>query len=664
MNCFVMREKVCTFVEITRLSMKKLASIVCLTAVVLGLTGCRSQRCSSPVMGSDYKSIIRLWQVHHEDEGVCDELIEAFRRYPKACDEVWFCTPDPTSVSLDVHRESARKMGVMAERLRAIGIVPSMQAITVGHPEAGATDPNALMTWGPLVGPGGERAVRECCPRQQEFLRVIEETMAVYCEAVHPRVVWLDDDLRLTQRAPAMHSCYCDSCLALFNRRHGYSYDRASLVNALALNSYDGGLRHAWIDFCQEGLACVAEAAARGVHRASPETVMGLQHVNFHASMLEGYDWNRIFDAFERVTGHVPCSRPGHGYYNDHEPRGMIVKGLDMARQMRRLNGNITEIAPEIEGYLHRASGKSGHGLCVETMLYLAMGATEMSYAIICGNEEPMEWYATHYFKQLDRWHDFARDYACFNRGTEPGGIDPYLSRELNYCLPSPPENALAWGNTSSGGQIYELAALGFPFCPDGHFPALLMLDEAGVGGMRDGELQQLLAENNVVVNGATWGLLSQRGLTAGLQRAAMPEDLRDVAGYSLPNGHRLVVCEYGIEYIGMSGAERLRRLHAMDWASQGRLPAVLESTAQAVVVPRIDGEGNLRSVALLNCTISEEECYTLRLRLGPSQQPRRFVWKKNGVRDQVLSARREGSDVIVEVPALEGWNFGWIAVD
>ena len=60
-----------------------------------------------------------------------------------------------------------------------------------------------------------------------------------------------------------------------------------------------------------------------------------------------------------------------------------------------------------------------------------------MSYAIICGAEEPMEWYSNHYFKHLQKWHDFAKEYAYFNWGTEPGGINPYLSPELNYNLPS-----------------------------------------------------------------------------------------------------------------------------------------------------------------------------------------------------------------------------------
>ena len=637
-----------------------------LIAIVLlvGLSGCQEKGFDRPEGCPEFKTIIRLWPSHHEDKDLRNQLIEAFRQYPGACDEAWLCTALPLTVSLDKHRESALQVSELAEELREIGIVPSLQTITVGHPETASTPPDSNIHWQTLVGPGGETTVQQSCPRQKAFLQQVEKAMEIYCKAVHPRVVWLDDDLRLTQRYPAVHSCYCDTCLNIFNERYGYVFDRPTLLNKMASNEDGGRLRHQWIDFCREGLACVAAAAARGVKHASPETRMGLQHVNFHTSMLEGYDWNQIFDAYEKETGLVPCSRPGNGYYNDHEPRGMIVKGLDIARQIRRLNPDIVEIAPEIEGYLHRASGKSAHGICVETMLYLAMGATQMSYAIICSAEEPMEWYASHYFKHLQKWHEFAKEYAYFNWGTEPGGINPYLSPELNYCLPSPAENPLAWGTTSSGSQIYELAALGFPFCPDGKHPVALMLDAPGISGMENEEVMRLMQDNNLIVDQTAWNILESRGLTEQLQHETLPEELADYRGYSMQGGHRLVVCSYAIEPIGMSGKDRRSRLHAMDWASGNRIPVLLESSAQTVVVPRIDASGNLRSVALLNCTISEEESYSLRLRLGEQQQSKKYIWKKNGEKDRLLKARQEGQDVLLEVPNLEGWNFGWIAIE
>ena len=152
-----------------------------------------------------------------------------------------------------------------------------------------------------------------------------------------------------------------------------------------------------------------------------------------------------MFKAMEEETGMTPVSRPGHGFYADHEPRGMIRKGLGIARQVRRLEPGITEIAPEIEGYEHKATGKSPKSLGVETMYYLSLGATQMSYAIICAANEPLSWYADNYFKALSIWKPFAKEYASYNRGTHPSGIDPYISPNLVCRDVEPWEDPWAW---------------------------------------------------------------------------------------------------------------------------------------------------------------------------------------------------------------------------
>lgn len=612
----------------------------------------------------DFKMIVRLWPKHHSDKQTMQDLLQALDRYPKFCDEVWFCTEDPVSYTLQEHQKSAVMMGEMAQKLRSRGITPSLQFICVGHPEADDTV-NPHIHWGTMVGPGGEITHKQSCPRQTAFLKQMEDVLALYAEQVQPRGAWIDDDLRVTGHSPASACCYCDYCIGLFNTQYGYKYTRPLLVDDMAHNRDGGKLRAQWIRFTQESLAGVAAAAARGVHRVSPQTHMGLQHVNFHRFFLEGYNWNPIFDAMERETGLVPFSRPGHGNYTDHAPRTMLEKGLDLARQIRRLNPNITEIAPEIEGYLHTSNGKSAHGVCIETMYFLAMGATQMSYALICGNQEPMDWYADHYFKHLQRWHDFARDYVHFNWGTQPGGINPYISPGMYATGESPTEDALTWTTTNTGTYIYTLAPLGYPFCPDGEYPVALMLDTPGIDRMKDTELSNLLAENDVILDTPAWNALKTRGLLQNYHSVAAPTDeLSDIPCYEEPGHHRAVIIPYDLPATGLSGAGQLQRLHAMDWASHHRLPAMLESRAQAALIPRVDAEGNLRSVALLNCTITEEDSYTLRLRLGNKQHPRRYIWKKNGQHDKRLKPRFDGSDVLLTIPMLEGWNFGWVAVE
>ena len=606
-----------------------------------------------------FKMIIRLWPDHHKVDSLSAQLIQALRQYPHFCDEVWLCAEIPMTLPLEEHLASAYKMAKLAKDMRKLGVVPSIQCITVGHPEDGSAKPDPNIHWGTMVGPDGAKATTQSCPRQPGFLQQCEDALAIYAKAVQPNIVWLDDDLRITSHVPASAICYCDDCIRQFNELYGYSYNRVSLVDGLAHNQSSGELRKNWIRFCQDGLACVASATARGVHNASPKSRMGLQHVGFHQFFLEGYDWNPIFNAFERETGLTPASRPGHGNYNDHAPRSMFEKGLQIARQIRRLNKNIVEIAPEIEGYLHKSTGKSAHGVCIETMYYLSMGATQMSYALICSAQEPMQWYADHYFKHLQLWHEFAREYADFNWGTEPGGINPYISPNMPYVNESPSAQPFAWATTTAGNEASSMVPLGIPFCPDGNYPVALMLDEASMSGITDEEMRNLLQTQNLILDASGWNALQQRGLTSDARRI-YPRGLQNTPCYELPMGHRITVVSFSPD---INGDERLLLLRAMDWASYHRLPAIIESRAQAALVPRVDAEGNLRSVAILNSSITPEDSYTLRLRPG-RQNAKRFIWKKNGEKDKRLKPQYVGNDVLLTVPALEGWNFGWIAIE
>lgn len=677
--------------------------------------------CSSPSTGeqeqSDFRMMVRLWPVHHNDSTLTDQLIAAFREYD-FCDEVWLCSETPATHELSWHAPSARRMGVAARKFRDAGIIPSLQVVALGHGDGAVSFgpiKDTTIHWGTMVGPNGEVTASVNCPRQTAYLKFMEEAYTPYVSEVHPHSLYLDDDLRITSHVPAPFGCFCDTCITLFNRQFGYSFGRESLVGALIANQGGGKVRSDWIAFGQESLAGVVRAISRGVHRVSPETRIGLQHTAFHDQLLEGWDWNPMFRAMKEETGLDPVSRPGHGFYDDHSPRGMISKGLGIARQVRRLEPGITEIAPEIEGYLHKATGKSARSLCLETMYYLSMGATQMSYAIICGNEEPMSWYADHYFKALSQWKPFAREYADFNRGTLPSGIDPFISKSLVLRNVDPGEDPWAWIRTSAGDQAVDLETLGLPFAPEDPRSPVLMLDMEDVRGMGVDELRELLSSRNIVMELGSWNLLGSRGLVQGFVPAEPPS--RDCGDYDSPHitpgarysdlvstfrffensggaaeatpssdggssgvsraatdgrqgGCRVaVVPSLGVNLVagaGFNGAWRLALLHAFDWASGNALPAVLESFAQAAVVPRKDAQGRLRSVAILNCSISPEESYTLRLRTGlhEGDPAPKFVWKKQGCRDQVLHAEKDGEDFLLTVPVLEGWNFGWIAVE
>jgi hypothetical protein len=503
----------------------------------------------------------------------------------------------------------------------------------------------------------GNKTQQGNCPRQAEFLNYMSEQYATYAEACKPRVVWIDDDLRVTNHPPARMLCFCDTCIGEFNKQYGYNYTAQALVAALDSNEDRGELRKEWIEFSQQSLALVAEAVAKGVHSVSPNSKVGIQQVNFHRELLEGRDWNKSYSAIERITGLDATSRPGNGFYDDDAPFGMIDKAYDMARQIRRLSPSVKEIVAEVEGYYHYATGKSPQGLCTESMLYLAMGVTQLSYAIICSASEPMEWYADNYFKALSRWRPMYEEYAEFNRGTEPGGVNPYISPD-HVTIDSP---GWGWIKTDAGDNAISISTLGVPLCPDGNYPVANLIDAQAAIGIQNEEAKQLIASGAIIFDQEAWNIASAKGWNAELKSVSAPEvTLKGALTFENRNGGRVVVIpKYSTS---ISNAERLELIGAIDWASKGKLPVIMESMAQAVVVPRVDSAGALRSVAVLNSTISEQPATTLRLR--GCGNAKRFMWHSVGERAQKLSYTRDGDDVVLTIPEQQGWVMGWLSVE
>lgn len=669
----------------------KIRLLIAAAAVTAAMASC-SQHGHKMVQDGEFRSMIRLWSEHHLSDTLESQLVDALRRYPDCCDEVWFYDGDPKPYPLHEYERRAEKMAKAAQDMRDMGIIPSLQTISIGHPTHVST-PEAFDEegWRAMTSIDGVHAASQTCPRDTMFLKDVAWRHAFYARYVHPECIYMDDDLRITSHFPAKELCFCDECIAQYNAENGSSYTREQLKEAL--NANVPGVRSSWIRFSQESLAMVARAVSKAVHEVSPQTHMGLQHVNFHTELMEGWDWNPIFDAMEEETGLVPYSRPGHGYYNDHKPRTMIEKAYGISRQIARLNPDITMIAPEIEGHRHKATGKSPQSVTTETLLYLSMGATSMSYALICSALEPMEWYADTYFKALERYHNLFRNYVADNKDTKGSGIDSYISPDQVLRDVRPDEDPEAWKNTAAGNEIYALAPLGIPFTPESGCTTATVLDLEAARGMSDSEISLLLSFTGVVMDKATMAELLSRGTDFGIRAAEAPQGLYgsvdgESAATGATEGGKVQKGLQGVRYYlsrggqriavlpsfsaDLTGAERYDLLHIFDWASMDRMSVIVESMAQAVVVPRTSIEdGYLRSVVFVNTTISDLPGATLRLRGCP--EGCRISWESvggavserhsKGVRSTRLKTRREGDDVIVTLPMVKAWDAGYVRI-
>lgn len=627
-------------------------SLIFLVLLLLTGASCHQDH-SRNLSEGEFRSVIRLWERYHMDDTLKTQLLEAFKKYPGAVDEVWFYASDKWPSDFDEIKKKAAKMGQVADEMRALGIIPSLQLISLGHPDSQiTTEPVNNLGYRPAVSETGVAAGGQTCPRDTAFQNAWARRYAIYCEAVQPDNVMIDDDLRLTQHSPANHICFCDECIRQFNEEYGHSFTRETLWKAM--NEHLPGIRTEWVAFSQESLAQFARRIAQEVHKVAPNAHMGLQHVAFHEMKMEGWDWNGIFKAMREATGNTTASRPGHGVYNDHAPRELIGKSYGISRQIARLDAPQHIIFPEMEGYYHKATGKSPQGLATETLLHLSMGANAMSYSIIASASEPMSWYTDNYFKMLDRYHRLYCDYVSHNQGTDGAGIDDYISPSL-LELDRP-----GWENSTSGSTSFLLSTLGIPFTPEQKRCTAVLLDALSIQAMSPEEMEVLFNEHGVVIDQQGWSELSARGLERTLKAAETPSGLGKVRCYQSSAGKNIAVLE-GNFSSDITAAERLALLRTFDWASNGQMAVLVETMAQCYTVPRaLQSDGSLRSVVYCNASITDQENITLRLRGCPKGAG---IYWESAEGSKRLQVRQDGEDLLVTIPFVKAWDAGWIKI-
>lgn len=663
----------------------------------------------------------RLGSATQKDPAFIDSLIAQIKAHPGCCDEVWLAT-DYGFPPMDVHRASAETLKDVAEKFRAIGVRVSLQlSNSIGHGQyMSALDCSGLVYEGSpvehMVGQGGEVAGYTFCWHGENFRRYVIEQLQAYVSAVRPACVWVDDDLRAENHFPVDKGCFYESCIARFNALHGTDFTRETLVHAI---DRDLLWRKKYVQFMRDGLGDFVYVISKAVHDVSPETRMGYQYTPYGG--YTGRDFNYVFDAMKRATGHDPVSRPGGGAYDDHDPNQFILKGYAMSGLNELLPDYVTEIRPEIENLPDVVYGKSIAGTCFETDLYMSMGSTAMSYAMLMEDYEPMAWHG----RMLEAFaarRGFWQLLSKINRQTHPAGIRVFTPAEAWRQAVSADAPPLAWARPNPSPET-ALLRFGVPLARTDKEDHVILLHGALAAQLTDSEIEFLLSKP-VFTDGEALEILAKRGWGSCFSARAdacdtsqLYEDMLNHPVNGAPNkpqwsqtffitrGHHLTDLTGGTEFFseyrsislnaarntadpdhpyGMSGAiiatsrgarwavfgnspwlgkgishdRRQQLLNAMDYISQNGLAARLETPWQALVLPRADADGRTVCVSLVNCTIGESDPLTVRIRRPASD---RFFWRTPTGESVELSVQWDGEDAIVTTPALAAWSAGLI---
>ena len=368
--------------------------------------------------------MLRFSKEHSDTEEHWANMLSILRQYPECCDEVWFST-GTTVPPLEVHAAHVEMMKRGKADLQRLGIGTSVQVqMTIGHGDSSHTPAGwEAKTWTGWTGSTGVEA-RYCnCPRQPEFLNYIRAMARLYAE-VHPRTVWIDDDLRYDNHYPATRDsrlgCWCATCLKAFSDEEHRMWTRETLDQAMAS---DPQLAARWKAFSIESLRRIAEIIAQETKAVSPETRMGYQKTFWDEDSTVV---RVILQTLARVSGQRVDYRPGgSAYYDRKHPAEQIVKSMDAARFMRVMGcpDYVATWCPEVESWPRHYGSRTAQSVLLEAFTGLAYGMNAVSMYVTDRWEETPELQARSMIGPVADGADVLRRYAHANRATEAVGF-------------------------------------------------------------------------------------------------------------------------------------------------------------------------------------------------------------------------------------------------
>lgn len=668
----------------------------------------------------------RFGAVLQTDPTFVREFLETVRKHPGSCDEVWLASRYgfPT---LETHRQTVDALMETAKQLRAAGIRVSLQiSNTIGHGQYMCSQDNSGLVYDGspvehMVGSDGTVAGYCFCWNGEHFLRYVEAEMREYAR-LRPERVWIDDDLRARSHDPVDYGCFCDHCIATFNAQYGSSFDRPALVDAINYGE-DPIWRERWMDFVREGLANLVFRIADIFRTCSPGTAMGLQHAYITGYPDIGVAY--LMDALRRGSGQAPASRPGGGAYDDHNPADQLRKMQKLMLQNTFLPEDVTDIRPEIENLPFFAYGKSVAGTCYETGLYLASGATAMSYSMLMHLEEPMSYHAA-FFEAFSAHRAYWEALSAANRDTHANGFCVCIPETIRLRPLARDEKPFEWTKYPifAGSELLR-TAVPLSYGLNRQPAPICLLNAAEAAVLTDAEIGALL-ERPVLTDGRTLALLEQRGFGDRLGARAVPmnthafyEQMTDHpvnAGLSAsiytgnltmrPDHFRLIDCggcepltayqtesrdqqpvdpdsayPYGI------GAAIVPTAAGARWAVFGRDPwnenisyarrnQLLYAAEYAAGMKRLSAILECRQQAVLlpreNDAMETTSVSVLNCTVGRSiplclriRRPAgtRFVWMTSGGEAAPLTIESDGDDVLVTVPPIDPWTLGTLFI-
>ena len=659
-----------------------------------------------------------LPEEHDENIKYIDEFIAAVKSNPGSVDEVWLTTSYGYP-KLERHKEIADYQKIVADRFREGGIRVSMQiANTIGHGSTAAgRDCSGLVYDGSeaetLIGPDGVESKYCFCWNGKVFAEYYKKVMGYY-SVVKPYRVWVDDDLRARNHKPVEYGCFCDRCIANFNAKHGYSFDRAALVTAINRDGTE--VRRNWTEFVREGLYNFTFSIVSEFVKHAPDSLFAFQYgANGHYT---GYGIDFLLEPMYKITGKTLGYRGGGSAYGDNNPSEFITKARGIEYQHSILPDYVDDLRPEIECIPDVAYGKSTNGIVFEADTYFAYGATSMSFAMLRRPYESLRYHATE-FAKIASHRPYLERLSEYNKRTSVSGIEFMISKNvyLRHQKDDEPDFSYVDRQSYIGGLE---PVIGMPLAyKSGDRTKVYQLTENAAVSLSDEDIKELL-KKPVITDGKCISMLMERGYddfgieihpvsTIVLHEHFLPCEINktlwgerweqnyyDHEGYAFfaKNDKVIPLSEYigatpVIKAIFPERAEHKFGLSAVivttsgggKWAIFGNNPwtykisfdrrnqilgaidyisdkkavkAILADPLKAIVRPRVTEENKIACVSLVNTTVGDSGELTLIIR-DPESECFDFMCSDTLIED--LYFEKKNGEYYVKVPSMKGWS-------
>lgn len=546
--------------------------------------------------------VIRHTSAINKNPTVFAKLMESHFRYPKACDEFWFASPGrgvPNKVKEDMQKLN-KAFRPLCEKA---GILFSyQQGVTLGH--EGSKELPSDMRFSKdayQVNKRGE-ILTHICPRSEEVLAYQKDFVKAVLEGCAPDSYWLDDDLRIG--VPKLDGCFCERCIAAFNKKIGADLTRKTLVHKLFSDKMQEKIRSQWIDFNAESLAIYAAKAREAADELNSPCRLAYQAV-WSDTIYTGYNTKKLLEALSGKEKKPVGIRPGALYYVEEKPRDMIAKSLSVAREAERCRdwGNlVASVCYEQETYPRHVLHKSPGAIMTECALALASGCDSLSlYWYSHAAPEPIEDYDW-FVKTLSKARPYFERVAASTRRTRLGGIARFV------------------GSAASQNQEFDLR------------------------DKKDFDLACIGIPVTVAESGTKVVYLTDKS-----RREMTSDDKERLKEFA--------VVDVGYIEKFPVASERKKLLDAIDAASGGLFPVRIDKCRALRILPRVREDGRLDSVTILNLSIGDTDELNIRVRRPVSTQVLMQTAKMQTPQKLNCEIGANKDEFVVTLATIPGWQ-------